>query len=96
MTVVLLHTLLGAAFGALAGQSTVALGAYFLAPIMWSNVATQLLHRVAGWLDIFVAYDRLASAHPLAHAAQTVTALSLWVVVPGVLGLVRWLRREAA
>ena len=29
-------------------------------------------------------------------SGKTVTALSLWVGVPGALGLVRWLRREVA
>jgi hypothetical protein len=96
MSVVLLHTLLGAALGALAAQSTVALGLYFLAPIIWSNVASQLLHGASRWLDIFVAYDRLASARPLADLPLTATALSAWVLVPLVLGMVRSLRREVA
>jgi ABC-type transport system involved in multi-copper enzyme maturation permease subunit len=94
MVVVLLHTLLGAAFGALAAQSTVALGAYFLAPVVWSNVAGQALHGAAPWLDIFRAYERLASAQPVHALPQTLTALSLWVLLPGALGLARSLRRE--
>lgn len=96
LSVVLLHTLLGAAFGALAGHSTVALGVYFLAPIIWSNAISQLLHGASRWLDIFVAYDRLASARPLADAALTAVAVAVWVVVPLALGMARSLRREVA
>jgi len=96
LTVVVLQTLLGAAFGALAAQSTVALGIYFLAPIAWSNVAGQLLHGAARWLDIFVAYDRLVSARAFADLPLTLTAVSVWVVVPLALGLVRSVRREVA
>jgi ABC-2 type transport system permease protein len=92
--IVLLHTLLGAAFGALAAQSTVALGAYLLAPTIWSNAASQLLKGAAPWLDIFDAYERLSSAHPFHSLPQTLTAVSLWVFVPAALGLTRSLRRE--
>jgi hypothetical protein len=59
-------------------------------------VATQVFHGLARWLDVFVAYDRLASADPLAGLAQTLTALSLWVLVPVALGFARCLRREVA
>jgi ABC-2 type transport system permease protein len=96
MTVVILHTLLGAGFGALAQQSTVALAIYFVAPIVWSNIAGQVLHGLARWLDVFVAYDRLASAAPLAGLGQTLTAVSVWVLVPAALGFARSLRREVA
>jgi len=96
MAIVALHTLLGAAIGALIAQSTVALGVYLLAPVIWSNIAAQLLHGVARWVDIFMAYDRLASAHPLAGLAQTLTALTVWLLVPGLLGLARSLRREVS
>ena len=56
----------------------------------------QPLHGASRWLDIFVAYDRLSSARPLAEFPLTALALSLWVLVPLVLGVARSLRREVA
>ena len=56
----------------------------------------QLLHGAARWLDIFVAYDRLVSARALADLPLTLTAVSVWVVVPLALGLVPSVRREVA
>jgi ABC-type transport system involved in multi-copper enzyme maturation permease subunit len=96
ITIVLLHTLLGAAFGAVLGHSTVALGAYFLAPIVWGNVANELFKGAAPWLDIFATYERLSSPDALQDVPQTLTSVAVWVLVPLSLGIVRFLRREVS
>jgi ABC-type transport system involved in multi-copper enzyme maturation permease subunit len=95
-TFVLLHTLLGAAFGAVLGHSTVALGAYFLAPIVWGNVANELFKGAAPWLDIFATYERLSSPDALQDVPQTLTSISVWVLVPLAVGIARFLRREVS
>ena len=40
------------------------------------------------------AYDQLSSPHPFTHIAQTLTAVSIWVVLPTIIGIATSLRRE--
>jgi hypothetical protein len=92
-TLVVLQVLMGVAFGALAAQTTVALGAYLIAPTAFAAFST-VLGSTAPWFDVFTAYDQLASDRPFAHLGQTTTAVALWVALPCALGLLRSLRRE--
>jgi len=91
---VVLQVTMGAAFGAAAGNSPVALSAFLLAPTLWSLLATSALASVATSLDIFDAYGRLASDRPLANITETLTAITVWVIAPTVFGLLRGLTRE--
>jgi ABC-type transport system involved in multi-copper enzyme maturation permease subunit len=91
---VVLQVTMAAAFGALAANTPVALTAFLVAPTVWAVAAQGALRAVAPWFDVFEAYARLASGHPFTHLGQTLTALSVWVVAPAGVGLVRSLRRE--
>jgi ABC-type transport system involved in multi-copper enzyme maturation permease subunit len=91
---VLLQVTMGAAFGALAANTTVALGAFLLAPTLWAIALDGALRSVAPWLDIFEAYGRLSSDHPAEDLGRTLTAVAVWVVLPAAIGLARSLRRE--
>lgn len=91
---VLLQVTMGAAFGALAANTPVALSLFLLAPTLWAMLADGPLRAVAGWFDIFEAYGRLSSDHPLDSAARTLTSVAVWIVLPAAVGLVRSLRRE--
>ena len=92
--VVATQVVMATAFGALAAQTTVAIGAFLAAPLVWAQVSEPLLGKVAPWFDVFSAYNHLASSRPLDHAAQTLTAVTLWVIVPAAIGITRSLRRE--
>jgi hypothetical protein len=85
---------MAAAFGALAAQSAVALVAYFVAPTAFAAVSSNILHGASPWFDVFSAYDQLSSDQPFQHLAQTLTAITIWVVLPSAVGIVRSLRRE--
>ena len=49
---------------------------------------------LAQWLDVFSAYARLSSDTPLTDLPQTLVAITLWVILPTTIGVVRSLRRE--
>jgi hypothetical protein len=94
VVMVVLQVTMAAAFGALAANTPAAITAFLVAPTVWATVSTSVLGAAAPWVDIFTAYDRLASAHPFAELGQTLTAMAIWVVVPAAVGLARSLRRE--
>jgi ABC-type transport system involved in multi-copper enzyme maturation permease subunit len=94
LIIVVLQVTMAAAFGALAAQSQVAIITYLAAPTVWAVASEDLLGGAAPWFDVFAAYDQLASGRPFDHLAQTLTALTVWVVVPSALGVARCLRRE--
>ena len=91
---VVLQVTMGAAFGALAGDTPVALSAFLLAPTVFAMLAAEVLGSYASWFDIFEAYGRLSSDHPAEDLARTLTSIALWVVLPATVGLARSLRRE--
>ncbi|MET0324179.1 MAG: ABC transporter permease [Ilumatobacteraceae bacterium] len=92
--IVVLQVTMAAAFGALAAQSVVALVAYLAAPTAWAIASDALFGEAAPWFDIFGAYDQLSSSQPFDHLAQTLTSITLWVIIPSVIGITRSLRRE--
>ena len=89
-----LQVTMAAGFGALAAQTAVAVGAFLVAPTLWTAVGTLVFGSNAQWLDVFTAYNRLASDTPFADLPQTLTAIGFWVVLPTAIGVVRSLRRE--
>ena len=92
--IMFLEVVMAAAFAAIAGQTAVALVAYFIFPSAWAAFASNVLGKTGKWFDIFDAYDRLSSPHPFEHMGQTLTAVACWIVVPAVVGIRRSLRRE--
>jgi ABC-type transport system involved in multi-copper enzyme maturation permease subunit len=92
--IVVLQVVMACAFGALAGQTAVALVAFFVAPTVWAAVSSELLKGASPWFDIFQAYDQLSSDQPLQHITHSLTAVGIWVVLPAVVGIARTLRRE--
>lgn len=93
--IVVLQMTMGAAFGALAGLTPLALVVFYVAPTAWATGGDAVLGDVAPWLDVFAAYGRLASTDPFEMPGQTIVASTVWVLVPAVVGIVRALRREA-
>lgn len=89
-----LQVTMAAGFGALAAQTAVAVGAFLVAPTLWTTVGTLVFGSNAQWLDVFSAYNRLASDSPFTDLPQTITAITFWVVLPTTIGVIRSLRRE--
>ena len=89
-----LQVTMAAGFGALSAQTAVAVAAYFVAPTIWGIAGPALLGSKAEWLDVFTAFDRLSSATPLDHFAQSFTSVAFWIVLPTAVGVVRSLKRE--
>ena len=92
--IMFLEVVMAAAFAALAGQTAVALVAYFIAPSAWAAFAENVLGGTARWFDVFAAYDRLASDQPFDQLGQTLSSIAVWIAIPAVLGIRRSLRRE--
>ena len=89
-----LQVTMAAGFGALAAQTAVAVGAFLVAPTLWTAIGPLVFGANADWLDVFTAYARLSSDTPFADLPQTLTAIAVWVVIPTTVGVVRSLRRE--
>jgi hypothetical protein len=89
-----LQVIMAAGFGALAAQTAAAVGAFLVAPTLWSVAGPLLFGSNAQWLDVFSAYDQLSSDAPLTNLPQTITAIVIWVVLPTTIGVARSLRRE--
>lgn len=89
-----LQVLMAAGFGALLAQTAAAVAAFLLAPTVVTVLAVQLLGTNGKWIDVFSAYERLASDHPWQDLGATCTAVGLWVLLPLAVGVVRSLRRE--
>jgi hypothetical protein len=94
LIVMLLQVIMACAFGALAGQTALAIGAYLAAPVVWAELSRNVLGDTAPWFDIFEAYNRLSSNQPWDDLGQTLTSVAVWVALPAVLGVRRSLRRE--
>jgi ABC-type transport system involved in multi-copper enzyme maturation permease subunit len=89
-----LQVIMASGFGALAAQTAAAVGAFLVAPTIWSVAGPMLFGANAQWVDVFSAYDQLSSDAPLTNLPQTITAIAVWVVLPTTIGVVRSLRRE--
>jgi len=89
-----LQVIMAAGFGALAAQTAVAVGAFMVAPTLWSVVGPLVFGANGQWLDVFAAYGLLSSSTPFTDLPQTLTAITVWVVLPTTIGVLRSLRRE--
>ncbi|MEP6563235.1 MAG: ABC transporter permease, partial [Nakamurella sp.] len=77
-----LQVTMAAGFGALAAQTAIAVGAFMVAPTLWTAIGPLVFGTNADWLDVFTAYARLSSDAPLTDLPQTLTAIAVWVVLP--------------
>lgn len=91
-----LNLLMGAAFGALVGQTAVAIAVFFVAPTLWGVAGTALLGDDARWLDVFSAFGALSDLGTGGQGGQIVTAVAVWVGLPLLLGTLRSLRRDVS
>ena len=91
-----LNLLMGAAFGALLGQTAVAVAVFLLAPTLWQLAGPALLHDDARWLDVFAAFGDLSDLSTGGHTGQVVVAVAAWVGLPLLLGTLRSMRRDVS
>jgi hypothetical protein len=89
-----LNVLMGAGFGALIPITGVALTAYFVAPTLFGILAGSVLKGAGDWFDVVGAFDRIAGLQLDGKGLQSLTAVSVWVVVPLLVGLWLSARRE--
>lgn len=90
-----LNLMMAVGVGALAGNTAVALVAYFVLPTGWSVAGTAVLGTKAEWLDVWSAMDQVATQDIYTSVPKIAVALTVWVVVPLVVGVVLSMRREA-
>jgi ABC-type transport system involved in multi-copper enzyme maturation permease subunit len=89
-----LNVVMGAAFGAVIAQTTAAVLVYFIAPTAWSIAGSALFKDNADWLDVWSAFGRIAERDLHGAVPQTLTALTVWIVLPTAAGLWASSRRE--
>ncbi|WP_435298880.1 ABC transporter permease [Timonella sp. A28] len=88
----------GIAFGSLIHNTAGALVLYFMLPTVMTLLTSLIepLREIKEWIDINVASTPIIegtfSGEALAHYA---TAVTLWVIIPGAIGVWRTLNREA-
>ncbi|TDD81124.1 ABC transporter permease [Actinomadura rubrisoli] len=88
---------MGVAFGMLFMNPPLAIVLYFLLPTLWTTLG-EMVHRLkgpAGWLDTNRTLESLSNQGVTANEwARIATSLSVWLLIPLVLGAVRLARRE--
>ncbi|GAA1885820.1 ABC transporter permease [Asanoa iriomotensis] len=94
------NVLVGLAFGMLFMNSAVAIVLYFVVPTVWT-ILTQLISAMrtpSEWFDLSMTSTPLFENAALSGGewARLAASISFWVVLPGVLGLVRLLKREVS
>jgi ABC-2 type transport system permease protein len=95
-----INVVFGVAFGMLFMNSAVAIVLYFVVPTVWSVLTGMIsgLKTTSEWLDMTITTGPLFDDAALTGTewAKLAASLGLWLVLPGVLGLVRLLRREVS
>ncbi|GAB3592398.1 hypothetical protein GCM10027446_13020 [Angustibacter peucedani] len=89
-----LFVLMGAGFGAVIPITGVALTAFFVAPLLFSVIANTVLKSAGPWFDVFSTFDRLGAFRLDGKGWESLTSVTIWVVVPLVAGLWASVRRE--
>jgi large-conductance mechanosensitive channel len=89
-----LNVVMGAAFGAVIAQTAVAILVFFIAPTVWALAGPALFKDNADWLDVFVAFGRIAERQLHGTVPETLTAVGVWIVLPTIVGLWASSRRE--
>ncbi|WP_134323393.1 hypothetical protein [Cumulibacter soli] len=94
VVVCLLMAVMGSAVGALVAQTAIAVAVLLAAPAMLSILGSAVLRDGAAWFDVLQAFERISSSDPLHDWYQSLTAITLWVLIPAGVGILRLLRRE--
>jgi hypothetical protein len=90
-----LNVMMGAAFGAVIAQTAVAILVFFIAPTAWALAGPALFKDNAVWLDVFVAFGRIAERQLNGTTVpETLRAIGAWIVLPTIVGLWASSRRE--
>lgn len=89
-----LSLLMGAAFGAVIPVTGAALVVFYVLPNIWAGVSTVLFKDNADYVDVFGAFGRIAEFRFGEDLPQTITSVTLWVLVPLAVGLFVSARRE--
>lgn len=87
----------GLAYGALLHNTAAALVAYFMAPMVFTLLTAFIapLGEVADWVDFNIATSPILAGDFTGDTMQrAAVAVTIWVLVPGVLGVWRTIRRE--
>jgi ABC-2 type transport system permease protein len=88
----------GLAFGMLLMNSAAAIVLYFVLPMAWAILFSQVdaLKDIAPWVDLNTAQAPLFDDHSLTGTewSQLVVTAAIWIVVPLAIGIVRLLRAE--
>lgn len=87
-----LNVVMGAAFGAVIAQTAILV--FFIAPTVWALAGPALFKDNADWLDVFVAFGRIAERQLHGTVPETLTAVGVWIVLPTLGGLWESSRRE--
>lgn len=88
-----LSGLLAMAFAALFQHTAAAITAYVFLPMV-VNLVTIPAPSAREWIDTNETFNRLVEGSWSGHVPQILVAAALWIVLPGVLGVVRTLRRD--
>lgn len=89
-----LNLMMAVGVGALAGNTAVALVAFYVLPTGWAVAGPAVFGRNAEWLDLFGAFEQIAIQQVHTPWPKIAVALAVWVVLPLVVGVVMSLRRD--
>lgn len=87
----------GIAFGLLIQNTPGAIVAYFVLPTVMTMLSTLVswIGKYADWIDLTYATMGVSSGEfTTATISRAAVAVSIWIILPGVLGLIRMWRRE--
>lgn len=90
-----LNLMMAVGVGALAGNTAVALVAYYVLPTGWAVAGPAVFGTKAEWLDVWSAFEQIATQDVYTSVPKIAVALTVWVVVPLAVGVVLSMRREA-
>ncbi len=87
----------GIAFGLLIQNTPGAIVAYFVLPVIMTTLSLLVswIGKYAEWIDFSIATEQISSGEFTTHSlSRGGVAVVIWILIPGVLGLVRMWRRE--
>ncbi len=90
-----LNLMMAFGVGALAGNTAVGLVAYYVLPTGWAVAGPEVFGTKSEWLDVWSAMDQIATQDIYTSVPKIALALTVWVFVPLVVGIVLSMRREA-
>ncbi len=94
LSAIVLSVLMGSAFGALLPSTAAALVACYVLPAGFAVAGSEVFGEAAAWLDIRTAFSLVSLEQAQRQWPQIGVAVTVWVLLPLVVGVVRSLRRE--